>query len=153
MDIAARYQTPRSRMPYKGQIARIVELCNRCCTATEKAAILFSHSRSPMRFMRPWARRFEPMGSSSGSGQAYTQRILAIPAMRDWEASAKADRVRLNASHLVQDLRIACRRKRGFLGRFTIPASVKKRNAPGWRGVVASFAPEAGRGVKPNRPD
>jgi glutathione S-transferase len=93
MDIAARYPTPPLDDAVQSQIARIVELWQSVLHRYGKGSgFLFSHFTIADAFYAPVATRFETYGVHLPAvAQAYTQRILAIPAMRDWEASAKAE--------------------------------------------------------------
>ena len=93
MDIAARYPTPPLDDAVQSQIARIVELWQSVLHRYGKGSgFLFSHFTIADAFYTPVATRFETYGVHLPAvAQAYTQRVLAIPAMRDWEASAKAE--------------------------------------------------------------
>jgi glutathione S-transferase len=92
MDIAARYPTPPLEDAVQAQIARIVELWQSVLNRYGKGSgFLFSHFTIADAFYAPVATRFETYGVHLPAvAQAYTQRILATPAMREWEESAKA---------------------------------------------------------------
>jgi glutathione S-transferase len=92
MDITARYPTPPLDDAVQSQIARIIELWQSALTQYGKGSgFLFSHFTIADAFYAPVATRFETYGIHLPAvAQAYTQRILATPAMREWEESAKA---------------------------------------------------------------
>ena len=91
-DIAARYPTPPLDDAVQSQIARIIELWQSVLTRYGKGSgFLFSHFTIADAFYAPVATRFETYGIHLPAvAQAYTQRILATPAMREWEETAKA---------------------------------------------------------------
>jgi len=93
MDIAARYPTPPLDDAVQVQIARIVELWQSVLHRYGKnSGFLFGHFTIADAFYAPVATRFETYGVHLPPvAQAYTQRILAMPAMREWEESARAE--------------------------------------------------------------
>ena len=93
MDIAARYPTPALDDAVQVQIARIVDLWQSVLHCYGKSSgFLFGHFTIADAFYAPVATRFETYGVHLPPvAQAYTQRILATPAMREWEESAKAE--------------------------------------------------------------
>jgi glutathione S-transferase len=93
MDLAARYPTPPLDDAVQSQIARIIELWQSVLNRYGKGSgFLFSHFTIADAFYAPVATRFETYGIHLPAvAQAYTQRILATPAMREWEESAKAE--------------------------------------------------------------
>jgi glutathione S-transferase len=93
MDLAARYPTPPLDDAVQSQIARIVELWQSALHRYGKSSgFLFGHFTIADAFYAPVATRFETYGVHlPAMAQAYTQRILATPAMREWEESAKTE--------------------------------------------------------------
>lgn len=93
MDLAARYPTPPLDDAVQAQIARIVDLWQSVLHRYGKSSgSLFGHFTIADAFYAPVATRFETYGVHLPPvAQAYTQRILAIPAMREWEESARAE--------------------------------------------------------------
>ncbi len=75
------------------QIARIVELWQSVLGRYGKSSgFLFGHFTIADAFYAPVATRFETYGVHLPPvAQAYTQRILATPAMREWEESARRE--------------------------------------------------------------
>jgi glutathione S-transferase len=93
MDIAARYPTPPLDDAVQSQIARIIDVWQSELKRYGKAGgFLFGHFTIADAFYAPVATRFETYGVHLPAvAQAYTQRILATSAMREWEESAKAE--------------------------------------------------------------
>jgi len=93
MDIGARYPTPPLDDALQMQIARIVELWQSVLGRYGKSSgFLFGHFTIADAFYAPVATRFETYGVHLPPvAQAYTQRILATPAMREWEESARRE--------------------------------------------------------------
>jgi glutathione S-transferase len=93
MDIAARHPTPPLDDALQAQIARIIELWQSALHRYGKSSgFLFGHFTIADAFYAPVATRFETYGVHLPAvAQAYTQRILATPAMREWEESARAE--------------------------------------------------------------
>jgi glutathione S-transferase len=93
MDIAARYPTPPLDDAVQSQIARIIDVWQSELKRYGKdGGFLFGHFTIADAFYAPVATRFETYGVHLPAvAQAYTQRILATSAMREWEESAKAE--------------------------------------------------------------
>ncbi len=93
MDLAARHPTPPFDDAVQAQIARIVAMWQSVLDRYGKGSgFLFGHFTIADAFYAPVATRFETYGVHLPAvAQAYTQRILATPAMREWEESAKAE--------------------------------------------------------------
>jgi glutathione S-transferase len=93
MDLAARFPTPPLEDAVQLQIARIVELWQSVLGRYGKSSgFLFGHFTIADAFYAPVATRFETYGVHLPPvAQAYTQRILATPAMREWEERARAE--------------------------------------------------------------
>jgi len=93
MDIATRHPTPPLDDAVQAQIARIVSIWQSVLNRYGKSSgFLFGHFTIADAFYAPVATRFETYGVHLPAvAQAYTQRILATPAMREWEESAKAE--------------------------------------------------------------
>ena len=93
MDLAARHPTPPFDDAVQTQIARVVTMWQSVLDRYGKnSGFLFGHFTIADAFYAPVATRFETYGVHLPAvAQAYTQRILATPAMREWEESAKAE--------------------------------------------------------------
>ena len=93
MDIAARHPTPPLDDAVQMQIARIVELWQSVLGRYGKnSGFLFGHFTIADAFYAPVATRFETYGVHLPPvAQAYTQRILATSAMREWEEGARGE--------------------------------------------------------------
>jgi glutathione S-transferase len=93
MDIAARHPTPPLDDAAQGQIARVVAIWQSTLSRFGSGGgFLFGPFSIADAFYAPVATRFETYGIHlPAAAQAYTQRILALPAMREWEASAKTE--------------------------------------------------------------
>ena len=93
MDIAARHPTPPLGDAVQEQIARVVGIWESTLTSFGKqGGFLFGGFGIADAFYAPVVTRFETYGISLPAvAQAYTQRILALPAMREWEKGAKAE--------------------------------------------------------------
>jgi glutathione S-transferase len=93
MDIAARNPTPPLDDAVQSQIARIVELWQSGLARYGKnSGFLFGHFTIADAFYAPVVTRFETYGVHLPPvAQAYTQRILAMSAMREWEEGARAE--------------------------------------------------------------
>lgn len=96
MEIAARHPTPALDDSVQAQIARIVAIWESALPRFGKqGGFLFGAFTIADAFYAPVATRFETYGIHLPAvAQAYTQRILTLPAMREWEAAAKAEAVR-----------------------------------------------------------
>jgi len=88
-----RHPTPPLDDAVQAQIARVVAIWQSVLNRYGKSSgFLFGHFTIADAFYAPVATRFETYGVHLPAvAQAYTQRILAMPAMREWEASAKAE--------------------------------------------------------------
>jgi glutathione S-transferase len=93
MEIAARHPTPPLDDAAQGQIARVVAIWQSALSRFGKeGGFLFGSFSIADAFYAPVATRFETYGIHLPAvAQAYTQRLLALPAMREWEAGAKAE--------------------------------------------------------------
>jgi glutathione S-transferase len=93
MDIAARHPTPALDDTVQAQIARIVQMWSGALARHAKAGgFLFGHFTIADAFYAPVVTRFETYGIHLPAvAQAYAQRILALPAMREWTTAAKAE--------------------------------------------------------------
>ena len=93
MDLAVRHPTPPFDDAVQAQIARIVAMWQSVLDRYGKSSgFLFGHFTIADAFYAPVATRFETYDVHlPAMAQAYTQRILAMPAMREWEANAKAE--------------------------------------------------------------
>jgi glutathione S-transferase len=93
MDIAARHPTPALDDAAQAQIARVVTIWESALSRYGKGGgFLFGGFTIADAFYAPVVTRFETYGIHLPAvAQAYTQRILALPPMRDWEAAAKAE--------------------------------------------------------------
>lgn len=92
MDIATRHPTPPLDEALEGQIARIVAIWESALARFGKdGGFLFGRFTIADAFYAPVATRFLTYGISLPPvAQAYTQRILALAPMREWEEAAKA---------------------------------------------------------------
>lgn len=93
MDVAIRHPTPPLQDAVQEQIARIVAIWESALARFGRnGGFLFGHFSIADAFYAPVATRFETYGIPLPAvAQAYTQRILALPAMREWENAAKAE--------------------------------------------------------------
>ena len=93
MDIAARHPTPPLGDAVQEQIARIVAIWESALARFgREGGSLFGHFSIADAFYAPVVTRFETYGVHLPVGaQAYTQRILALPAMQEWTKAAKAE--------------------------------------------------------------
>jgi glutathione S-transferase len=93
MNIAARHPTPPLENVVQEQIARIVAIWESALARFDaKGGFLFGHFTIADAFYAPVATRFETYGISlPAAAQAYTQRIIALPAMREWKQGAMAE--------------------------------------------------------------
>lgn len=93
MEIAARKPAPELNDAVQAQIARIAAIWTGALArfGTE-GGFLFGPFSIADAMYAPVASRFTTYGIPLPAvAQAYTQRILALPAMREWEAAAKAE--------------------------------------------------------------
>jgi glutathione S-transferase len=93
MDIAARHPTPALGDPVQAQIARIVAIWEGALARHGKdGSFLFGPFSIADAFYAPVVTRFETYGIALPAvAQAYTQRILSLAPMREWETAAKAE--------------------------------------------------------------
>jgi len=99
MDIAERHPTPPLTDRLQTQISRIVAIWESTLARFGKdGGFLFDTFTIADAFYAPVVTRFETYGIHLPAiAQLYSQRILALPAMREWEQSAK-DEVKRAAS-------------------------------------------------------
>ena len=91
MDLAHRYPTPELDNAVRTQIARIVSMWETVLKRHD-GGFLFGRFSIADAFYAPVATRFETYSVGLPAvAQAYTQRICALPAMREWTAQAKAE--------------------------------------------------------------
>ena len=90
MDIAARHPIPPLDDIVQEQIARVVAIWISALTRFGKdGGFLFGSFTIADAFYAPVVTRFETYGIHLPAiAQAYTQRVLALPPMREWEAAA-----------------------------------------------------------------
>jgi glutathione S-transferase len=93
MDIAGRHPTPPLADATQAQIARIIATWEGALGRYGKeGGFLFGPFSIADAFYAPVATRFETYGIALPAvAQAYTQRILALGPMREWEKAAKAE--------------------------------------------------------------
>jgi glutathione S-transferase len=93
MEIAARHPTPPLDDAVQTQIARIVAIWESALSRHgQDGGFLFGPFTIADAFYAPVATRFETYGIHLPPvAQAYTKRILALSAMREWEQAAKAE--------------------------------------------------------------
>jgi glutathione S-transferase len=93
MDIARRHATPPLNDALQAQIARIVTIWEGTLARFGgDGGFLFGHFTIADAFYAPVVTRFETYGIHlPPTAQLYSQRILALPAMREWELAARAE--------------------------------------------------------------
>jgi glutathione S-transferase len=93
MDIAARHPTPALGDPVQAQIARIIAIWEGALKRHAKGGgFLFGQFSIADAFYAPVVTRFETYEIALPAvAQAYTQRILSLAPMREWEAAARAE--------------------------------------------------------------
>jgi glutathione S-transferase len=92
MEIAARQPTPALEDEVQADIARIIAIWSDALGAHEKGGFLFGRFSIADAFFAPVITRFETYGIHLPAvAQAYCQRVLALPPMREWAAAAKAE--------------------------------------------------------------
>jgi glutathione S-transferase len=93
MEIAARYPTPALDDQVQADIARIIAIWTRALAAHEgEGGFLFGRFSIADAFFAPVVTRFETYAIHLPAvAQAYAQRVLALPAMHEWAAAAKAE--------------------------------------------------------------
>jgi glutathione S-transferase len=91
MDIGRRHPTPELDDAVQAQIARIIDIWQSALAAHTQGGCLFGHFTIADAFYAPVVTRFETYGIHLPAvAQAYSQRILALPPMQEWEAAVKA---------------------------------------------------------------
>jgi glutathione S-transferase len=93
MEIGARHPTPPLSDAVQSQIARIVAIWGSTLVRFgNDSGFLFGGFTIADAFYAPVVTRFETYGIHlPPTAQLYSQRILALPAMREWEQGAKAE--------------------------------------------------------------
>jgi glutathione S-transferase len=93
MDIAARRPTPALEDEVQADIARIVAIWSEALVAHGgEGGFLFGRFSIADAFFAPVVTRFETYAIHLPAvAQAYAQRVLALPAMHEWAAAAKAE--------------------------------------------------------------
>jgi glutathione S-transferase len=91
MDIANRYPTPEMDEALRAQVQRIIAMWEGALRR-HQGGFLFGRFTIADAFYAPVVTRFETYSVALPAvAQAYTQRILVLPAMREWAASARAE--------------------------------------------------------------
>jgi len=93
MEIAARKPTPALDNAVQAQIARIVAIWSSALERpSQDGGFLFGPFSIADAMYAPVVTRFETYGIHLPAiAQAYSQRILALPGLREWEAAAKRE--------------------------------------------------------------
>lgn len=93
MDIAARHPTPALEDDVQADIARIIAIWSEALDAHGgDGGFLFGRFCVADAFYAPVVTRFETYAIHLPAvAQAYAQRVLALPAMHEWTAAAKAE--------------------------------------------------------------
>jgi glutathione S-transferase len=93
MEIAARHPTPQLDDAVQADIARVIAIWESALLRFGKdGGFLFGPFTIADAFYAPVATRFETYGIHLPAvAQAYTQRVLALAPMREWESAAKAE--------------------------------------------------------------
>ena len=93
MEIAARYPTPALDDRVQADIARIIAIwTSALATHGGEGGFLFGGFSIADAFFAPVVTRFETYAIHLPAvAQAYAQRVLALPAMHEWAAAAKAE--------------------------------------------------------------
>ena len=93
MDIGRRYPTPQLDDAVQAQVARIIEIWQSALARHSKeGGFLFGHFTIADAFYAPVVTRFETYGIHLPPvAQVYSQRILSLAPMHEWEAAAKAE--------------------------------------------------------------
>jgi len=91
MDIGQRHPTPQLDDAVQAQVARIIEIWQSALAAHKQGGFLFGHFTIADAFYAPVVTRFETYGIHLPPvAQIYSQRILALAPMQEWEAAVKA---------------------------------------------------------------
>ena len=93
MEIAARHPTPALDNQVQSDIARIIAIWTGALEASgARGGFLFGAFSIADAFFAPVVTRFETYGIHLPAvAQAYGQRVLALPPMREWSAAAKVE--------------------------------------------------------------
>jgi glutathione S-transferase len=93
MEIAARYPTPALEDKVQADIARIIAIWTSALDRHDgDGGFLFGRFTIADAFFAPVVTRFETYSIHLPAvAQAYAQRVLALPAMHEWTADAKAE--------------------------------------------------------------
>jgi len=93
MEIAARHPTPALDDQVQADIGRITAIWTGALEAQGRlGGFLFGRFSIADAFFAPVVTRFETYGIHLPAvAQAYAQRVLALPPMREWSAAAKAE--------------------------------------------------------------
>ena len=92
MEIAARHPTPALDDQVQADIARIVAIWSGALAGRGDGGFLFGGFSIADAFFAPVVTRFETYGIPLPAvPQAYTQRVLALPAMHEWLKGARAE--------------------------------------------------------------
>ena len=92
MDFARRLPLPTLRDTTKAQIARILEAWSSALAERHPADSCSAASRSPIACTRRSSRVSQPMAIEVPAPvQSYMDRMMALPAMRDWGVAALAE--------------------------------------------------------------
>jgi glutathione S-transferase len=91
MDLAKRYPTPEMDDALHAQVSRIIAMWEGALRR-HQGGFLYGRFSIADAFYAPVATRFETYSVPLPAvAQAYTQRVLALPAMREWTASARSE--------------------------------------------------------------
>ena len=92
MEIAARHPTPDLDTATKADIDRIVAIWTAALARKAKGGFLYGPFTIADAFYAPVATRFMTYGIPlPAAAKAYVKRIMALPAMKEWEKAAKAE--------------------------------------------------------------
>jgi glutathione S-transferase len=93
MDVGHRYPTPQLDDAVQAQVARIVEIWQSALAGHGgEGGFLFGRFTIADAFYAPVVTRFETYGIHLPPvAQAYSQRVLALAPMHEWEAAAKME--------------------------------------------------------------
>jgi glutathione S-transferase len=99
MEIAARHPTPALGDAAQADIARVIAIWMSQLAHKRKGGFLFGRFSVADAFYAPVVTRFETYGVHLPAvAQAYAQRVLALPPMREWHEAASAEARTLKAS-------------------------------------------------------
>ena len=93
MDIGQRHPTPPLDDAVQAQVARVTEIWQSALAGhSGEGGFLFGHFTIADAFYAPVVTRFETYGIHLPAvAQAYSQRILALPPMQEWQAAAETE--------------------------------------------------------------